>query len=75
MKNVNSYNPLKVALGEYQGIFADLLSPKASLVDRLKYLLAPPGFSHDGSRQDSHAIKRRFLADHPEERGTAGLAV
>lgn len=75
VKNVNSYNPLKVALGEYQGIFADLLSPKASLVDRLKYLLAPPGFSHDGSRQDSHAIKRRFLSDHPEERGTAGLAV
>jgi sterol desaturase/sphingolipid hydroxylase (fatty acid hydroxylase superfamily) len=74
VKNVNSYNPLKVALGEYQGIVADLLSPKASLADRLKYLFAPPGYSHDGSRQDSHAIKRHFLIDHPEERGTEGLA-
>jgi len=74
VKNVNSYNPIKVALGEYQGILADLVSPQASLADRLKYMFAPPGFSHDGSRQDSHAIKRAYLADHPEERGTEGLS-
>jgi hypothetical protein len=73
VKNVNSYNPIKVALGEYQGILADLVSPQASLADRLRYLFAPPGYSHDGSRQDSHAIKRSYLADHPEERGTEGL--
>jgi len=73
VKNVNSYNPIKVALGEYQGILADLLAPRASIADRLKYMFAPPGFSHDGSRQDSHAIKRAYLDDHPEERGTEGL--
>ena len=73
VKNVNSYNPIKVALGEYQGILADLLAPKASITDRLKYMFAPPGFSRDGSRQDSRAIKRAYLADHPDERGTEGL--
>ena len=71
--NVNTFNPITVALGEYWGILKDVFRPGVSLADRVKYMFAPPGFSHDGSRQDSHAIKRAFLQSHPAEKGTEGL--
>jgi sterol desaturase/sphingolipid hydroxylase (fatty acid hydroxylase superfamily) len=74
VKNVDSFNPVTVALGEYAGIAKDAISSTASFADRIRYVFAPPGFSHDGSRQDSHAIKHAFLAAHPEERGSEGLA-
>ena len=34
----------------------------------------PPGWSHDGSRDTSEQIKRKHLADHPEDAGTPGFA-
>jgi sterol desaturase/sphingolipid hydroxylase (fatty acid hydroxylase superfamily) len=74
VKNVDSFNPVTVALGEYAGIFGDAVTGAGSLADRFRYIFAPPGFSHDGSRQDSHDIKTAFLAAHPEERGSVGLA-
>lgn len=70
--NINTFNPITVALGEYWGILKDVFKPGVSLVGRVKYVFAPPGFSHDGSRQDSLAIKRDFLQSHPSERGTEG---
>lgn len=74
VKNVDSFNPVTVALGEYAGIAKDAMAGGASIADRIRYVFAPPGYSHDGSRQDSHAIKRAFLAAHPDERGSEGLA-
>jgi len=74
VKNVDSFNPVKVALGEYAGIFGDAVTGAGSLADRFRYIFAPPGFSHDGSRQDSHDIKRAFLVAHPQERGSEGLS-
>ena len=73
VKNIATYNPLKVALGEYWEIARDVTKPGVKLVDRLRYLFAPPGFSHDLSRLDSHMIKAAFLRDHPEESGSEGL--
>lgn len=71
--NINTFNPLSVAIGEYWGMLQDLFRPGASLMDRVNYVVAPPGFSHDGSRQDSHAIKRAYLLANPSERGSEGL--
>ncbi|MBP6010774.1 MAG: sterol desaturase family protein [Alphaproteobacteria bacterium] len=73
VKNVNTYNPFAVALGEYWGIATDVVHPSVPVLDRVRYLFAPPGFSHDGSRKDSHMIKQDYLRDHPQEAGTEGL--
>jgi hypothetical protein len=37
------------------------------------YAVAPPGWSHDGSRQTSEGIKASHLQRHPEDRGTPGF--
>jgi sterol desaturase/sphingolipid hydroxylase (fatty acid hydroxylase superfamily) len=73
VKNIDTFNPLKVALGEYWHIARDVFQRGISLEDRWRYLFAPPGFSHDGSRQDSHMIKAAYLADHPDDVDTEGL--
>ena len=75
VKNIETYNPVVVALGEYWGIAKDAVGPSRSLLDRLRYVFAPPGWSHDFSRKDSHAIKADFVREHPEEAGSVGLPV
>jgi sterol desaturase/sphingolipid hydroxylase (fatty acid hydroxylase superfamily) len=56
VKNVDTYNPIKIALAEWVGIFRDAFQPGLSLRQRIGYVFAPPGYSHDGSRQGSEAI-------------------
>ncbi len=75
VKNIQTFNPFVVALGEYWGIARDATARGVPLFDRVRYLFAPPGFSHDRSRKDSHTIKADFLREHPEEAGTEGLTV
>jgi hypothetical protein len=41
--------------------------------ERLWYAFAPPGWSHDGSRDESAAIKRKYLEKNPEALGTPGF--
>jgi len=73
--SINTYNPIKIAFAEWGNIFKDSLNPnyKANLWTRLKYALAPPGYSHDGSRQTSEDIKRQYMQDNPSEIGMQGL--
>lgn len=73
VKNIETFNPLAVALGEYWGIAQDALGPQRSAFDRLRYIFAPPGWCHDNSRKDSRRIKADYLREHPEETGTEGL--
>ena len=75
VKNIETYNPVAVALGEYGAIARDLMQPHVRLIDRVRYFFAPPGFSHDGSRRDSLRIKADYLSEHPEERGSEGLVL
>jgi sterol desaturase/sphingolipid hydroxylase (fatty acid hydroxylase superfamily) len=74
VKNIETFNPFVVALGEYWGIVRDVTAKGVPFRDRLCYAFAAPGFSHDRSRRDSHMIKADFLREHPEEAGTEGLA-
>ncbi len=71
--NLGTFNPLRVAFHEWAGIFKDMSQPGLSLRERLMYALAPPGWSHDSSRQTSDQIKQEHLRDHPEDRGAAGF--
>jgi sterol desaturase/sphingolipid hydroxylase (fatty acid hydroxylase superfamily) len=56
VKNLGTFNPLKVALHEWVGMFGDLRRAK-SLKEIGGYIFAPPGWSPDGSRETSDSIK------------------
>jgi sterol desaturase/sphingolipid hydroxylase (fatty acid hydroxylase superfamily) len=56
VKNLGTYNPLRVALHEWIGIASDIIHSDSAL-EALLYLLAPPGWSPDGSRETSESIK------------------
>jgi hypothetical protein len=61
VKNLATFNPLKVALHEWLAMFADL-SKSRSLKDIGFYFFGPPGWSPDGSRDTSKTIKARWQA-------------
>ena len=71
--NIGTFNPIRVALHEWAGIFRDVTQKNISLRDRLMYAFAPPGWSHDDSRGTTREIKDRHLARNPDEKGTPGL--
>jgi sterol desaturase/sphingolipid hydroxylase (fatty acid hydroxylase superfamily) len=62
VRNLGTFNPIRVAFHEWVALFRDLLRPGLTLRQRLMYAVGPPGWSHDGSRQTSAEIKRRALA-------------
>jgi sterol desaturase/sphingolipid hydroxylase (fatty acid hydroxylase superfamily) len=58
VKDFEHYNPFRIFIHEYWGIAKDVVRPGLSPVQRLLYIIAPPGWSHDGSRLTSRDIKR-----------------
>ncbi|WP_425071622.1 sterol desaturase family protein [Sagittula sp. S175] len=71
--NLGTFNPLRVAFHEWQGIWADVRQPGLTWRERLMYCFAPPGWSHDGTRQTSDQIKASHLARTPQDAGKPGL--
>ncbi len=73
VKNIETRNPAKVLFAEYLAVFRDLFTRGLSPMQRFKYLLAPPGWSHDGSRIGTDAVlaaagidrKKRSLPNKP----------
>jgi sterol desaturase/sphingolipid hydroxylase (fatty acid hydroxylase superfamily) len=59
VRNLGTFNPLKVAFHEWQAIAKDVVSA-ATWRDRLLYMVAPPGWSPDGSRDTSDMIKAKW---------------
>jgi sterol desaturase/sphingolipid hydroxylase (fatty acid hydroxylase superfamily) len=59
VKNIGTFNPLRVASHEFIGICQDLARPGLTFRQRLAYLFAPPGWSHDGSRVTTDMLKAR----------------
>ncbi len=59
IKNLGTFNPLRIATHEFVGIFRDAFSKGLTLKQRLAYIFAVPGWSHDGSRQTSDDIRRQ----------------
>jgi sterol desaturase/sphingolipid hydroxylase (fatty acid hydroxylase superfamily) len=47
-KNVNSYNPLRVAAGEYVHLFRDVMNAN-NMMDRLRFAFLAPGWHPDGN--------------------------
>ena len=73
VQNVETYNPIKIAFSEMWGALKDVCGPKLTLMQRTKYLFAPPGWSHDGSRQSSASLKAAYVAKNPHLSGSPGL--
>ena len=73
VKPIETYNPVKIAFVEIINIFKDASQKGLTLSQRFAYVLAPPGYSHDGSRKGSKQIKADYVAAHPEQAGTHGL--
>lgn len=57
VKQLNTLNPVTVLTHEYVGIAKDAAQRGLSLRQRLAYIFAPPGYSHDGSRETSESIR------------------
>jgi len=57
-KNINTYNPLRIATHEWADLIKDQ-KKTLSWRDRLGYLFGPPGWSHDGSRQTAKEMKEK----------------
>lgn len=60
-------NPLKIIFHEWQHLGRDL-KKKTSVVNRLKYIFMPPGWSHDGSTKTARQMRleRKDLFRHPD---------
>lgn len=61
VKDLGSFNILWAATHEWAGIARDLWTAPDWRA-RLGYLIRPPGWSHDGSRDTSESIKARWAA-------------
>ncbi|MEP3888990.1 MAG: sterol desaturase family protein [Hellea sp.] len=70
---IGSHNPAIVAFKELGNILKDAFQPGIKFHQRLAYIFAPPGYSHDGSRKGSKAIKADYVAANPEQAGQQGL--
>ncbi|MFN3819037.1 sterol desaturase family protein [Blastomonas sp.] len=64
VKQLGSFNLLWAAFHEWVGIARDMWSAPG-LRNKLGYLLRPPGWSHDGSRETSDSIKAAWAARQP----------
>lgn len=74
VKNLATNNPVRVAFHEWVAMFKDaFLTRGLTIRQRLGYLFMPPGWSHDGSRQGSEAIKADYVRRNPSESGKPGL--
>jgi hypothetical protein len=57
VKNLTTFNPVRIATHEYVAIAKDLVAPGLTLRQRLAYLFAPPGWSHDGTRHGTESLR------------------
>ncbi len=59
-RNIDTYNPLRIATHEWIDIWRDIRRP-LTWRQRLAYVFGPPGWSHDGSRKTSKQLRAEQL--------------
>jgi len=69
IKNLGTYNPLKIVSHEWFAILDDMRNAK-SFKHAMLYLLAPPGWSPDGSRMTSKQLLARWKAQYDGPKDT-----
>ncbi len=71
VKNIETYNPLRIAFHEWIAIAQDVRQAR-SWDERWMYLFGPPGWSPDGSRQTSAMTQARWRAEQAQRAGAEG---
>ena len=64
VKNIQTYNPIKIAFLEWIYMFSDTFSGKKTLKERFQYLVKPPGWKHDGTGKVSNDLRKEWLESH-----------
>lgn len=59
-KNIETYNPIRVAFHEWIAMLSDILTSKTAFYKRLKYLTKPPGWKHDGTGIVSSDLRKEW---------------
>jgi sterol desaturase/sphingolipid hydroxylase (fatty acid hydroxylase superfamily) len=60
VKNIDTYNPLKIAFAEWYMMLKDFFTVKTSMVNRIKYLTKPPGWRHDEGSVLSSDLRKEW---------------
>lgn len=63
---IGTHNPIKIAFSEWFQLFKDFARRDLTIKQRLAYIFAAPGYSHDGSRETSDEIKAAYYARRSE---------
>jgi sterol desaturase/sphingolipid hydroxylase (fatty acid hydroxylase superfamily) len=61
-RNIQTFNPLRIAFHEWIDMLRDVVRPGLSLRQRLGYLFHAPGWSHDGSRKTTEQLRAELEA-------------
>lgn len=61
VRNLGTFNPIRIALHEYVGIARDQARPRLTVRQRLGYFFGPPGWRHEGSHLTSQALRAAEL--------------
>ncbi|HMB90072.1 MAG TPA: sterol desaturase family protein [Rhodothermales bacterium] len=65
-KNIDTYNPFRIAFHEWRDLWRDLRRPLPWKA-RLGYLFGPPGWSHDGSRKTTRQLRAELAQKQKEQ--------
>ena len=60
VKNIETYNPIKIAFLEWYHMFKDFYYSKTTFVNKVNYLLKPPGWKHDGTSILSSDLRKKW---------------
>jgi len=60
VKNIDTFNPIKIAFIEWIQLFKDSITSKTSLLNKLNYFIKPPGWKHDGTGVVSSDLRRKW---------------
>jgi hypothetical protein len=60
-KNIHTYNPIKIATHEYAALIHDVVAAPG-ILNKLKYICMPPGWSHDGSSFTANQLRKKELS-------------
>lgn len=60
VKNIETYNPLKIAFTEWYEMIIDFFLSKTTIKNKFKYLIKPPGWKHDGTSILSSDLRKEW---------------
>ena len=67
VKNINTYNPIKIAFIEWVNMFKDAFTSNTSLTNKLKYFIKPPGWKHDGTGILSSDMRKEWEIERSQQ--------